>query len=325
LEGVHTLEYRSRDLLANPEPAHSIQIVVDDTPPASSLSVGDPKYLVGGNFTTSSTPLALHADDGGLIPVGTNDTFYRLWNGTWSPWREYASSFTLAGRDGTWFVEFLSFDYLGNREDVQNVTLVLDNTPPATTILPDSGDFTTDTVFTLTATDGGSRVNVTRYRIDGGNWTNYTGGFTLPEGEHYISYFSIDNLGNREAERYLPVNVKGQPPPEANYKPLVAVVFAIILVVVGLWSSRRRPWKSGRDRKAMMKAFTITVMPFMIAEAVTGVVSHLTGALPIPPPIGLGTAVDSAILFIGLMVEAARILRRQPSLAVSDPTSDGEH
>jgi hypothetical protein len=45
--------------------------------------------------------------------------------------------------------------------------------------------------FTLPATDSGCGVNVTMYRIDGGNWTVYTGGFTLTEGEHTIYYYSI--------------------------------------------------------------------------------------------------------------------------------------
>jgi hypothetical protein len=314
-EGAHTLEYRSRDLLGNSEAIQSMQMVVDDIPPATAISIGEPKYLTGGNFAKSSTPLTLSAADGG---VGSNSTFYRLWGGSWSPWRDYSTSFSLAGRDGTWYVEFRSFDYLGNMEAVRNETLILDDTPPTTTISPSTGEFTTETVFALAVTDSGCGVNVTRYRIDGGNWTVYAGGFTLPEGVHNISFFSNDNLNNTERERWLVVTAGGQPPPPevtVNYKPLIALVFAIILAVIGLLSSKKRPWKSGNDRMAVAKAFAFTSLPFVLAEAGTGMVSLLTGQLSIPPLAGVGTAIDLAILLVGLGAAVMRTKKKEPAKA----------
>jgi hypothetical protein len=47
----------------------------------TAISIGEPKYLTGGNFVKSSTPLTLSAADGG---VGPNSTFYRLWDGSWT-------------------------------------------------------------------------------------------------------------------------------------------------------------------------------------------------------------------------------------------------
>jgi len=299
-EGAHTLEYRSRDLLGNSEAVQSMQTVVDDVPPATTISIGEPKYLNGGTHVNSSTPLAFSAVDGS---VGSNSTFYRLWWGSWSPWREYSTSFSLAGRDGTWYVEFLSFDYLVNTETIRNETLILDDTPPTTIISPAAP-------FTLTGTDSGSGVNVTKYSIDGGSWTVYTGSFTLTEGEHTIYYYSIDNLGNIEQERSLVV----KPPTEVavNYQPIVALIFTIILLVAGVWSSRRRRWKNGKDGMAVMKAFTFTSMPFVVAEAATGIASLLTGQLSMPPMVGVGTALDLAILLAGLAVAILRV-RTKPS------------
>jgi hypothetical protein len=242
-EGVHSIDWRSLDWAGNLEDVSSKVLTVDDTPPATAISIGEPKYLTGGDFVKSSTPLTLSAAD---VGVGVNSTFYRLWDDSWSQWRDYSTSFSLAGRDGTWYVEFFSFDYLGNAETVKNETLVLDDNPPTTTIVPATGPYTIDTVFTLTATDSGCGVNVTRYRIDGGSWTVYSGGLTLPEGEHNISFFSNDMLNNTEVERWLVVTVEGTTtPPEVavNYKPIVALVFAIILLAAGVWSSKRRPWK----------------------------------------------------------------------------------
>jgi len=306
-------------LLAEEEPQVGLRleaggVVVDDSPPATTLSIGDPKYTTGGNFVKSSTPLVLMVTDGG---VGRNSTFYRLWNGSWSRWRDYSTSFSLAGRDGTWFVEFLSFDYLGNEEAIRNETLILDDTPPVTTISPAAP-------FTLNATDSGCGVNVTRFRIDGGNWTDYIGGFTLPEGVHNISYYSNDMLNNTEREKWLVVTVTGQPPPTevaVNYKPIVALVFAVILAVVGLWSSKRKPWKGGKDRMAVMKAFIITSVPFVLAEAATGTASYQTGQLAIPPTLGFGTVVDLSVLVAGLVVALARVLkaREMEAEATNEP------
>jgi hypothetical protein len=289
-DGDHYIEWYSEDNVGNIEETSWRVLRVDDTPPATIISIGEPKYLTGGNFVKSSTPLTLSAVDGG---VGSNSTFYRFWDGSWSQWRDYSTSFSLTGRDGTWYVEFLSFDYLGNRETVRNETLILDDSPPVTTISPAAP-------FTLTAADSGCGVNVTVYKIDGGNWTVYTGGFTLTEGAHTIFYYSIDNLGNVEQERSLAV--KPATEVAVNYKPIVALMFAIVLLVAGVWSSKRRPWKGGKDRMAVVKVFMLTSMPFVMAEAATGLVSLFTGQLTIPPAIGFGTAIDVAILGTGLAV-----------------------
>jgi hypothetical protein len=183
-------------------------------------------------------------------------------------------------------------------ETIRNETLILDDTPPVTTISP-------AVPFTLTATDEGCGVNVTMYKIDGGSWTVYTGGFTLTEGEHTIYCYSTDKLGNVEQERSLVV----RPPIEVavNYKPIVALVFAIILLVAGVWSSKRRPWKGGKERMAVVKAFTIVSLPFIVAEAGTGIISLATGMLTIPPLVGVGTGVDLAILMAGMVVAVLRL------------------
>ncbi len=74
----------------------------------------------------------------------------------------------------------------------------------------------------------------------------------------------------------------------SSLEPLVAV-FAIILAVVSPWSSKRRPWKGGKDRMTVAKGFLVASLPFVLAEA--GMVSLLTGQMSIPPAVGMGTAV----------------------------------
>ena len=307
-EGAHTLEYRSRDLLGNSEAVQSMQMVVDDTPPATAISIGEPKYQIGGDFIKSSTPLTLSAVDGG---VGPNSMFYRLWGGSWSSWQEYSSSFNFAGRDGTWYVEFLSSDYLGNVETVRNKTLILDDTPPTTTISPAAP-------FNLTTTDSGCGVNGTMYRIDDGSWTVYSGGFTLGEGAHTIFYYSIDRLGNTEHERSLVI----RPTTEVavNYKPVVALLFAIVLLVAGAWSSKKRPWKGGKEKKSVLKSFVLTALPLVLVEAATGILSLSFEPLKIPPLIGWGTGVDCTLLAVGLLFLIARLVWKSETKAEESRT-----
>jgi len=145
--------------------------------------------------------------------------------------------------------------------------------------------------------------------------------WTLPDIEATDVYVNITVIDTGELKGWAqngPFEIKvptSPPSAETNYKTLVAAVFAIILLTAGLWSSKKRPWKSGKDGKAMVKAFMLTSMPFVLAEAATGVVSFLTGQLSIPPLVGVGTAVDLAILLAGIVVAILRIVRNTPSEA----------
>ncbi len=66
------------------------------------------------------------------------------------------------------------------------------------------------------------------------------------------------------------------------------------------------------------KAFIMFSLPFVLAEVATGIVSLITGQLSIPPIMGIGTAIDSTILILGLVVATLRILKSQPNLRVSE-------
>jgi hypothetical protein len=84
----------------------------------------------------------------------------------------------------------------------------------------------------------------------------------------------------------------------------------VILLVAGIWSSKRRPWRGEKDKMAVMKAFAITSMPFVLAEAATGMASLVMGYLSIPPAVGIGTGVDLIILIAGLVAAILRVHKR---------------
>lgn len=411
-EGTHIVDIRSHDLLTNEETISSIQLIVDDTPPTTNVSVGQPKYQSTELYITSSTGIDLTPTDGGAVPVGLDHIQYRIDGDTW---QQYTSTLTLTGNDGPHVIEYNSTDLLGNIESVNTITLHLDNTPPSTALSPAMGPYTLDTMFTFTASDSGCGLNVTKYRMDGGSWIGYSDGFSLTEGDYNISFYSIDNLDNTEEEKWLDVTVqatvpntpptvtitspangeewsvssshtvtwtmhddqdsnenltiyvnyttqettysivaglqgiesylwtlpdteaddvvinitiidtgglkgwdeshvtiKASPPPsvETNYKPLIALIFAVVLAVIGLWSSRKRPWKGGEDRRAVAMSFAFTCLPFIIVEVLTGILSVFVDPLKIPPAIGWGTGVDVVILVVGLLFSLLRLARK---------------
>jgi len=297
-EGYYRLFTIAKDVAGNAERAKTSPEAIAAyiiRAPVTSLWIGMPNYTRGTTFIKSITPLTLSVTDRG--GTGIVHTKCRQDNTTWT---EYTGQFFLAG-DGDHYLEWYSEDNAGNVEAVSWRVLRVDDTAPVTTISPAAP-------FTLTATDLGCGVNVTKYRIDDGSWTVYTDDFTLAEGEHTIYYYSVDKLGNVEQERSLVI----KPPVEVavNYKPIVALVFAIILLVAGIWSSRKRPWKGGNDRMVVAKALAITSMPFVLAEAVTGIFSLWFEPLRIPPIVGWGTCIDCSLLAVGILLMFLRAIRK---------------
>jgi predicted GH43/DUF377 family glycosyl hydrolase len=91
-------------------------------------------------------------------------------------------------------------------------------------------------------------------------------------------------------------------PEEYNWKPIMALIFTVILLIIGFVVVHKRPMKFTDDlSKDRWYSFFAGVLPFAIAEALTGIVSFFTGLLAVPPIIGLGMIVDLVILIIGIV------------------------
>jgi hypothetical protein len=109
--------------------------------------------------------------------------------------------------DGTWYFNLRSVDHAGdwppNIDNWSGATsfgpIRVDTLPPTTTdSVPPSGNLDSPFTITLTATDAGSGVATTRYRVDGAAvWQTGTA-FTVAPGTHTIEYYSTDNFGRVE-------------------------------------------------------------------------------------------------------------------------------
>jgi hypothetical protein len=85
--------------------------------------------------------------------------------------------------------------------------VIPESIPPVTTIALDGeliGDvYRSNVTVSLSATDEGSGVLYTKYKLDEGSYITYTGSFIVSsEGTHMVSYYSVDKAGNIEEEKH---------------------------------------------------------------------------------------------------------------------------
>jgi hypothetical protein len=186
-EGTFRIEYNSTDSVGAEEATKLKIIIVDDTPPTTSISIGDPKYRQGSDNwnITSSTPITLNSIDNptGLNTLGMNRAsgvgniarsgiFYEIWYVDTASWNtqltKYTGPFTISGSDGTYIIYYNATDNLGHMEIQHSETIYLDNTGPTTTIAvgdpkyPRGFDWNvkSDTPFSLSSSELiGSGVN----------------------------------------------------------------------------------------------------------------------------------------------------------------------
>jgi len=97
------------------------------------------------------------------------------------------------------------------------VLLGNDSTPPVTTCTLTGemeGDvYVSDVMITLNATDD-SGVDYTKYNLDNGTWTTYTGPFVVSmNGNHSVRFYSVDIVGNIETEKNCTFTIQQEFPP----------------------------------------------------------------------------------------------------------------
>ena len=101
----------------------------------------------------------------------------------------------------------------------------IDTTPPVTTIglngtQGNHGWYRSVVTASLSATDTGcGSANVrTEYRVNGGEWTTYTGPVLFSqEGMFTVVYRSIDGAGNVESDHTAQINIDWTPPVTTGY------------------------------------------------------------------------------------------------------------
>ncbi len=210
--GQHTLHYYATDVVGNQEFSNFLKIYVDDEPPATSMILNGAIFVQGNmTYVTSATVFSLISTDAGS---GVKTVSYIIDSGV-GP--SYDRPFTI-NKPGSHTLRFHAVDRLMNQEMESVVDVHVDDEPPVTTLTisqsyQDSDPLRVDleAEFNLTASDAGSGLATTFYRIDNGSWAQYFLPFNLSDcqqGVHVVHFYSVDNLGNDEEVMWMVVSTE---------------------------------------------------------------------------------------------------------------------
>ncbi|WP_210651190.1 OmpL47-type beta-barrel domain-containing protein [Nocardioides sp. SYSU D00065] len=217
--GSHKVEFRSTDVAGNEETAKSITVVVeaaDEDAPTTTLTWSPAEADGEDGWYVSAPRFTLAAADGD--GSGVASTEYRIGDGAWTA---YTGAVTLP--EGRSTVHYRSTDTAGNVEDVQQSEVKVDTVKPATGARQERAGNGVRVV--LEATDATSGVAVTEYRVDGGDWIEYTDPVEVNgAGDHTVRYRSTDVAGNVGDEGSIEVTVDG--PPADTTAPVTTVTTA---------------------------------------------------------------------------------------------------
>ncbi len=217
--GSHTIYHRSIDMAGNTEPTKTTTVFLDENPPTTTLTIGEPKYVAETTSVTNETTFTLAADDN--LGSGPAQIGYRIINTTYdSSWLPFSVPFQLTTlADGIYSIEFNSTDNVGNMEPSHTATIILDNSGPLVVVEnPPGGWALQDGVtFIIAAIDasGTSSMNLSIREADGGEgtpvgfedlpatynpvtgkWTLFFDTLQLPDGYYIVMVKAEDNLGH---------------------------------------------------------------------------------------------------------------------------------
>jgi predicted GH43/DUF377 family glycosyl hydrolase len=196
-----------RDRVNNTSPPANASILMDTTPPpAPGLRIND-----GASYTNNrSVELTISASDP-APGTGPAEMSFSNDNATWTSWEPYAAGrpYNLTPGDGPKSVQARIRDRAGNIGPSAGASIILDTTPPATTLvrIPALSGETNFSVswLAIDALSGVGGFDV-EYREDDGNWTAWLSGTNLTtaafSGQDGSAYTfrarSFDRVGNVE-------------------------------------------------------------------------------------------------------------------------------
>ena len=165
---------------------------------------------VGGPWVKASSRVSFSAsDDAGGSGVAA--TYYTIDGG---PQQTYTAPFTLS--DGAHTVTYWSVDKAANVEAAHLGYANIDANPPLTgaqgLLASANPAWENRPLVTLSATDPESRVADTYYQIAGAAQQTYTAPFTLADGAHTVTYWSVDGVGNVEAAHTAYADIDSKAP-----------------------------------------------------------------------------------------------------------------
>ncbi|MFH1770016.1 MAG: hypothetical protein ABH828_00490, partial [archaeon] len=255
-DSYHKFVYWCEDYLGNTEEVpHEELDIVDNLPPVTTKTVGDPKIGQGDSpvdwLISGDTTITFDCVDQDPHPFGDVSQYYRTrwkenWNDEWGNWSETMDYTVPFDFDESSYheIEFWCVDGLGNEEQHQfEIDAVDIDAPeswkvmgsPSILINPECNPqeevcdywITQDTMINLYCRDVephpiGDTTIYYRYFLDGvmaHNWTEYTGEFQFDDSDsnHTLEWYCVDGFGNEEVVQTELDKVDTEPPEVDKY------------------------------------------------------------------------------------------------------------
>ncbi|MCG7845335.1 MAG: hypothetical protein MIO90_07895, partial [Methanomassiliicoccales archaeon] len=190
-EGSNTLEFYAVDMAGNIGPIRTCTVDIDTRAPVV-IAVVDREASLGWFNSTVLVALNPGAGDAGSA------INYRLNGG---PWTLYTDGVRVT-QDGANLLEWYGTDLAGNQAPTTSMDLLLDLTAPECSLTFDgeqgsNGYFVSAVELGLVTHDVGSGTERALYRLDGGDWVEFSSKMMMAdEGDHTIEFYAQDLAGN---------------------------------------------------------------------------------------------------------------------------------
>lgn len=213
-DGEHTLYYYATDNVSNIATKKSFNFYLDKIAPVVSSKVVGDQFKSNYLYVSSRTKINLTATDN---KAGVKQIYQRI-DGTSQT--NYGSDFSIPNTTGLHYIKYRAEDNVENMASNKTLTVYMDNKAPETGIFYAKPQFfhrdtlfiTSQTNVTLKYRDAHSGVQSTSYSIDGKNATAYSKFTIAGEGNHEVSFNSIDNVNNEEVKKTSKVFVDNTAP-----------------------------------------------------------------------------------------------------------------
>ena len=198
----YEIKYYAIDKVGNVEEPSLILIEIDVTSPKTELNIEGEQFE---EVLSASSTFTLNRSD---QATGIKATFFRFDNDpNFYPYNEKIYISGLSNGEHTLY--YYSEDKIGNKEDEQSYSFYLDKTPPLVTsemlgdryVANGKEFFSGRARIKITAIDNKAGIKEVRYSVNNGPYEIYEKPFFVSGGggNQSISYYAIDNVGNKSS------------------------------------------------------------------------------------------------------------------------------
>ncbi|MGM0531210.1 MAG: OmpL47-type beta-barrel domain-containing protein [Bacteroidota bacterium] len=190
------------------------EIYADSKAPQTTLDLNTEDVVIEQNkiFVGEETHLQFNAED---EMAGVEDVYYSI---NQKPYQKYSQPVQLNDEE-KFTLKYYAVDHVGNAEEPKENEIIIDLSEPETNYEIE-GDQHNNVLserskIQLSASDQITNVDQTYYSIDGGEERTYNQPLiteNLSEGEHTLTFYSVDKVNNKEKRKEFQFYLDKTPP-----------------------------------------------------------------------------------------------------------------